>query len=208
MKRIATLVLGVVTVGVALTGCSAPAVGENEDAPVVAESSAPIVTEEAIVQEGTRETPIPFGGSATVQELGEAGGDAWTVSIAQPYDVSQVILDEAKELFGDDESYLASYRPPEGQIYLGVPLSITRLLDIPEDPFFALTVEFVTSDGRTVQKSNQYSRANPPLMDVGEMYAPATAAATEVFLVPAGTTGQVLLTESNSGARFYFGETP
>lgn len=102
MKRIGAMLLGAMVAGAALTGCSAPAPGENEDAPVAAESSAPVITEEAVVDEGSRQNPIPFGQSYTFEDLGEAGGPAWTVTIDQPYDMGEEILADAVETYGDN----------------------------------------------------------------------------------------------------------
>lgn len=208
MKRIATLVLGVATVGVALTGCGAPAVGENEDASAVAESSAPIVTEEAIVPQGTtRDNPIPFAESYTFEDIGEAGGPAWKVTIDQPYDMGEEILADAVATYGDNEDYLQYSRPEAGTIFLGYTGTVERLLDFPMSPGSDLDIAIVGSDGNTYNAITMYvGGPEENIVNISEMYAPATARFSDVQVVPEGVTAaQVLVTMRNTGERIYFG---
>ena len=199
--------LAAVALALLLTGCggaptepvtTVPSAEESEPAEAVDEP-------EETQPEGTRENPIPYGGSVTIEEPGEAGGDAWVVTVNEPADITELIVSEAMELYDGDEAYVASSRPAEGEIHLGVSGTVQRLLDTPGDPFLALDVQFITSDGRTLETAPFSTDTSPWLMDIGEMYAPASSSFTEVFSVPAGTTGQVLITATDTGERFYFG---
>lgn len=207
MKRIGAMVLGAAIVGAALTGCSAPAAVQEEDAPVAAESSAPIVTEEAIVQKGTRDNPIPFAESYTFEDIGEAGGPAWKVTIDQPYDMGEEILADAIATYGDNEDYLVYARPEAGTIFLGYTGTVERLLDFPMSPGGDLDIAIVGSDGNTYNAITMgVGGPEENIVNISEMYAPATARFSDVQIVPEGVTAaQVLVTMRNTGERIYFG---
>lgn len=204
------MMLGTLVVGAALAGCSAPSPGENEDAPVAVESSAPVVTEEAVIDEGTRQNPIPFGQSYTFEDLGEAGGPAWTVTIDQPYDMGEEILADAIATYGDNEDYLIYARPEAGTIFLGYTGTVERLLDFPSSPGSDLDLAIVGSDGNTYNAITLgVGGPEENIVNISEMYAPATARFSDVQIVPEGVTaGQVLVTMRNTGEAIYFGTPP
>lgn len=212
MKTTQVGLVGIIAIAaLTFTACATaqPAENKPEDvAPVAAPEETEDAQAETAAPEGTRESPIPYGESYTFADVGEAGGDAWTVTINEPADVTQAIIDEAVALYDGDESYVSYSRPDEGEIFVGVSGTVERLLDHPEDPGFALDVALISEDGRTLDMSEQYLEASPPLLDLEEMYAPATADFTEVITAPEGTTGQVLVTMLNTNERIYFGAPP
>lgn len=211
MKTTQVGLVGIIAIAaLTFTACATeqPTEDKSEDvAPVAAPEETEDAQAEPAAPEGTRESPIPYGESYTFAEIGEAGGDAWTVTIHEPADVTQAIIDEAIALYDGDEEYVKHSRPEDGTMFLGVTGTVERLLEHPEDPGFALSVDVISSDGHTINAYGPSLDASPALMDLDEMYAPATADFTEVLTAPEGTTGQVLVTLNNTGERIYFGDS-
>jgi hypothetical protein len=194
----------------ALAGCT------GDPAPQLSttrEFSAEPVPEEAAVDVGTRDNPLVFGVSATILELGEVdeegevegGGDGWTVTINQPIDVTAAIVDKAMADYDGNEDYVYASRPDEGMMWLGVPGTVQRLLDTPMTPSSAITVQFVTSDGTTLNPAAQHHPEIGWLMDSLQLFAPASYDFMEVFEVPIGESGDVLVTGRESYQQFFWG---
>lgn len=197
---------------IALSACTASSPEATEtSAPPVTSSSSPTPTAEQEQPRGTRENPIPFGESVTFEDLGEAGGPAWTVTVDEPRDMGPEILAAAIELYGaDDESYLASSRPQPGTLFMGYTGTVERLLDYPAAPGYDLETDLIGSDGNTYNMLTLgVGGPEEYLVNIAEMYAPATARFSDVQVVPEGVTaGQVLVTMTNTGERVYFGTPP
>lgn len=72
------------------------------------------------------------------------------------------------------------------------------------------TVERLGSDGNTYNMLTLgVGGPEEYLVNIAEMYAPATARFSDVQVVPEGVTaGQVLVTMTNTGERVYFGTPP
>lgn len=205
MKKTAA-VAGLIAFGMALAGCAAAT--EAKEPTTTPEPSVEAVEEAA--PQGTRENPVPFGESYTFENLGEAGGPAWTVTIDEPRDMGAEILAEATELYGDDESYLATFRPEPGTIFLGYTGTVERLLDTPADPGSDLDNALIGTDGNTYNAIVLgIGGPEEALVNIAEMYSPATARFSDVQVVPEGVdAGQVLITMRNTGESIYFGNEP
>lgn len=203
-------IVGVAVLGLLLTGCGAAESAPAESAPIA--EAEPTPTQEAAEAEaaGTRSNPIPFGQSYTFDDIGEAGGPAWTVTIDQPRDMGEEILAAARELYGDDESYLQYSRPEAGTVFMGYTGTLERLLDYPMAPGYDLDVAVVGSDGNTWSAITAgVGGPEENIVNIGEMYAPATARFSDVQALPEGiTVAQVLVTMRNTGERIYFGTPP
>lgn len=209
MKKTAALA-GLIIAAIALAGCSAEP--ERQDAATTPEATPEQVEEVAdeVVEPGSRENPIPFGESYTFEDLGEAGGPAWTVIIDEPRDMSEEILADAVATYGDDESYLATFRPEPGTTFLGYTGTLERLLDWPASPGSDLDTALIGSDGNTYNML-VFGIGGPEedLVNISEMYAPATSRFSNVQVVPEGVAAeQVLVTMQNTGERIYFGDAP
>lgn len=203
--------LGVAALGLLLTGCGAAESAPAGSAPAAEAEVETTPTQEAAVEPaGTRANPIPFGEAYTFEDIGEAGGPAWKVTIDQPRDMGEEILAEAVELYGDDESYLQYSRPEAGEVFLGYTGTLERLLDYPMAPGYDLTTEIVGSDGNTYNAITLgVGGPEGSISNIPDMYAPATARFSDVQVVPEGVTaGQVLVTMRNTGERIYFGAPP
>lgn len=209
MKRMGVWFVGVAAMGMLLTGCGAAETAPAESAPVA--EAQPTPTQEAAAEPaGTRQNPVPFGEAYTFEDIGEAGGPAWKVTIDQPRDMSAEILAAAVEKYGDDESYLAPSRPEAGTTFVGYTGTLERLLDTPMAPGYDLELAVVGSDGNTYN-AIAFGVGGPEenIVNIAEMYAPATARFSDVQVVPEGVTaGQVLVTMRNTGERIYFGTPP
>jgi hypothetical protein len=186
-----------------LAGCAgtpAPATPSATPAPTVTEQEDP---------RGSRTNPFPFGEPVVIEVEGETDGPAWEVTVDQPRDMSAEILAAAVEAYGDeDESYLASSRPEPGTTFAGFTGTVERLIDTPAQPGADLDTAVIGSDGQTYDSLTLF--VSPPedyLSDISEMYRPATAAFSNIQVVPEGTTvQQVLVIATFTGARYYFGE--
>jgi hypothetical protein len=195
----------------AIAGCAgdpAPQVSTTRDF-----GAEPVPEEAAVELMGTRDDPLRFGASATILDIGEVdeegevegGGDGWSVTINQPIDVTAAIVDKAMADYGGNEDYVYASRPRDGMMWLGVPGTVQRLQDAPLTPSSAMTVQIVTSEGTTLDPAAQHHPEVGRLMDSLEMYAPASYDFMEVFEVPIGTTGDVLVTGRDSYQRFFWG---
>lgn len=158
---------------------------------------------------GTRENPVPFGQSYTFEDIGEAGGPAWTVTIDEPRDMSAEIFAAAVDLYGsEDESYLSPSRPDPGETFLGFTGTVERLMDAPATPGSDLTTALISADGKTFDVLQL--GVTPPeeyLTNISEMYKPAQAKFSNVQPVPQGAVAQqVMVTMRNTGERVYFGQ--
>lgn len=204
----ATLVLA----GFVLGACAGTPASPSASTTVAAEATAtPAASAEAELVKGTRENPIPYGEPYTFEDIGEMGGPAWKVTIDEPRDMSAEILASAVEIYGDeDESYLASSRPPEGTYFLGYTGSVERLLDFPASPGADLETDLIGSDGQTyTDLALGFTPPEEYISNISEMYAPAVSRFADVQVVPLGVTaGQVLVTMLNTGERVYFGVSP
>lgn len=157
---------------------------------------------------GTRANPIPFGQPHIFEDVGEAGGPAWSVTIDEPRDMSAEILAFAVETYGsEDESYLSSSRPDPGSTFLGFTGTVERLLDSPATPGSDLDTALISEDGNTYSALLLF--VSPPeeyITNIAEMYKPATARFANVQPVPEGTVAeQVMVIMRNTGERIYFG---
>lgn len=200
-----------VLAGLVLAACAGPAPAptapttSEAETEVSVEPTAPPADEEVI--RGTRESPIPYGEAYTFEDIGEAGGPAWTVIIDEPRDMSEEILASAVEMYGDNEDYIYTSRPPEGSTFLGYTGSVERLMDFPSYPGADLETDLIGSNGQTYTDLALFF--TPPeayITDIAEMYAPAVSRFSDVQIVPLGTTAQqVLVTMRNTGERIYFG---
>lgn len=206
MKRIGAMLLGATVIGAALAGCSAPAAVQSEGTPVASSTPSPSVTE-AAVEQGTRNNPIPFGQAYTFEDIGEAGGPAWKVTIDEPYDMGEEILADAVAKYGDNEDYLVYARPEAGTIFLGYTGTAERLLEYPAQPGSDLDLAIVGSDGKTYEAITMgVGGPEENIVNISDMYAPASARFSDVQIVPQGVTAaQVLVTMRNTGEAIYFG---
>lgn len=206
--------MGIAAMGLLLTGCGAAESAPIESAPGVEEEAVstptPTVEEVEVEPAGTRANPIPFGQSYTFEDIGEAGGPAWTVTIDQPRDMGPEILAEAVELYGDNEDYLQYSRPEAGTLFLGYTGTVERLLDYPASPGSDLDLAIVGSDGNTYNAITiGVGGPEEAIQNISDMYAPATARFSDVQIMPEGVTaGQVLVEMRNTGEMIYFGTPP
>ena len=199
--------------GLLLAGCAAPAPTPTTSEPPAAGSAEPTAAApEPVVEDlaGTRQNPIPYGQPYTFEDIGEAGGPAWTVIIDEPRDMSVEILDAAIAVYGEDENYIYTSRPPEGSTFLGYTGSVERLMDFPAAPGYDFETDLIGTDGQTYTDLALFF--TPPedyITDISEMYAPAVSRFSDVQIVPTGTAAQqVLVTMRNTGERIYFGTAP
>lgn len=208
MKRMGAWAIGAVAMVLLLTGCgtATPPAAETSQA-VKSEETTPIPTAEAPELAGTRENPIPFAQAYTFEDIGEAGGPAWKVTIDQPRDMGPEILADAVSKYGDNEDYLQYARPEAGKLFIGYTGTLERLLDFPMAPGYDLELAIVGSDGNTYNALTMgVGGPEENIVNIAEMYAPATARFSDVQVMPEGVTAaQVLVTMRNTGERIYFG---
>ena len=202
--------VGVAAMVLLLTGCGAAESAPAESAQVAQSEPAPTPTQDVAEPAGTRTNPVPFGESYTFEDIGEAGGPAWKVTIDQPRDMGEEILADAVGKYGDNEDYLKYARPEAGSIFLGYTGTVERLLDFPMSPGTDLDLAIIGSDGNTYNRL-AFGVGGPEenIVNIAEMYAPATARFSDVQVVPQGVAAaQVLVTMRNTGERIYFGTPP
>lgn len=85
-----------------------------------------------------------------------------------------------------------------------------RLLDFPSSPGSDLELALVGSDGNTYNAITiGVGGPEENIVNIADMYAPATARFSDVQIVPEGVSGgQVLVTMRNTGEAIYFGTPP
>lgn len=211
MNRTTGSIAALALTALLLAGCSTTPETVTTPDTMPSTAPSPTPTPEPVEQQlGTRENPIPYGQTVTIEDIGEIGGPAWSVTIDEPRDMSEEILARAVEMYGDDEMYTASSRPEEGATFIGFTGTVGRLMDQPASPGGDLDTSIIGTDGNTYN-AVQLGLTPPEeyLFNIAEMYAPATARFSNVQQVPVGTAvGQVLVTMRNTGERFYFGAPP
>lgn len=123
-------------------------------------------------QPGSRDNPFPIGE--------EVSNDDWTISLGDPYEATEAVLDENP--FNDE--------PEEGFEYWIVPVSATYEGADAERPGMALNVKFVSDEGHTYNSYDPTCGAiSDDLFDVNELYAGATGEGNVCIPVPEGAPG-------------------
>lgn len=159
--------LGLVAVLV-LAGCSTPnEVSAPEPAePVEIEET---VQEEAVVEEGTRENPVPIGT--------QISSDDWTVTI------NSVNLD-ANDLIVDDWNE----PPAEGNTYIMVEATVTYTGNDPQGEIPFAEIDYVTAEGNTIPLAwVSYEATDFTLLD--PLYEGASHTGSNAYEVPASVDG-------------------
>ena len=73
---------------------------------------------------------------------------------------------------------------PAGMVYAEVTVNVKRLAEKAATPWIDLSVKFVSAAGTTHTSFDHSVSIDGTLMDLGEMYAPATAAGVVVVAIP------------------------
>ena len=121
---------------------------------------------------GTRTNPAAIGQVVTISE---SGVPKWEVSLSAPS------LDATAAAAANEFNEPA----PASQVYAEVTVNVKRLDSTPADPYFDLDVEFVSAAGTTHSPlDNSVSIDKGALMDLGEMYAPATGSGAVIIAIP------------------------
>lgn len=127
-------------------------------------------------------------------------GSVWEITIDQPRDAT---ADVEKEYEGTGVDASAQ----EGSTYIGVPGTVTRIGEGPQDPYFDLEVEAIV-DNQAIPTVGQ-SSAIPALMDVGELFPEGTAEFMEIYEIPVGETIETVSVTAGMGEasqRVFIGE--
>ena len=170
-SRTAALTGVALALAIVLTACGSTAkVGApTASGPAAGASS---VKPKPAAEVGTRANPATIGQVVTISQ---SGVPQWEVSLSAPN------LDATAAVAAGNQFNEAA---PAGMVYAQVTVNVKRLAEKAATPWIDLSVKFVSAAGTTHSTSDHMAVVAGSLTDLGEMYAPATAAGVVVVAIP------------------------